>query len=127
MTAGKVKLFADAGSGYAVVFTYCNPVTSAPGVPGPPIDVTGWYAAMSVRSSYGDGAAISLDSEELGGIVVGTTDGSFTVSMTADQTLQLPSLGVWDLLVTPPMNEPIRIAQGQIETAPFATNPNLVP
>jgi hypothetical protein len=102
----------DAGAGYYVTFTYCNPVPGHPGVPGTPIVVTGWTAKMTIRSSYGDGAALTLT--DTAGITVGTTDGTFAVALTATQTSQLPSQGVYDLLVTAPAAEPIRLVRGAV-------------
>ncbi len=121
MTAGVVDLTIDAKAGYEITFTYCNPIVGFPGDAGPPINVTGYHARMTIRSSYGDGAALTLDDASLGGITVGTTDGVFQVAMTAEQTDQLPSRGVYDLLVTPPVGEPIRLVQGSVVTNPGAT------
>lgn len=123
MTAGTADLTVEAAAGFAVTFTYCAPIAGHPGDPGPPIDVTGWAAALTVRSSYGDGAALTIDSGSLGGITVGTTDGQFVVTMTGEQTSQLPSRGVYDLLVTPPDSQPIRLVQGSITAAAAVTRP----
>ena len=121
MTAGTADLTIDAAAGFTAVFTYCNPIPGHPGDPGPPIDVTGWSAALTVRSSYGDGAALTIDSGALGGITVGTTNGRFVVTMTGEQTSQLPGRGVYDLLVTPPGSQPIRLVEGSITTTPAVT------
>ena len=110
--ASTADLVIDAEAGYTILFTYCAPVTGNPGVPGPPINVTGYTAKMTVRSSYGDGAALTLT--DASGITVGTTDGSFLVQMTGAQTAQLPLSGVYDLLVTPPGHQPIRLVQGNV-------------
>jgi len=120
VTAGCADLVVDAGAGFSTPFIYCEP-GSAPGVAGPPIDVTGWHAALAVRSSYGDGISVMLDDESMGGITVGTTDGSFIISMTAEQTSLLPNRGVYDLLVTPTVGEPIRLVQGSITATPAVT------
>jgi hypothetical protein len=110
--ASTADLLINAEAGYTVTFTYCSPVLGNPGVPGPPIDVTDYTARMTIRSSYGDGAALTLTDSS--GITVGTTDGTFTVAMTGEQTAQLPLSGVYDLLVTPPAEQPIRLVQGNI-------------
>lgn len=117
MTAGVADLDVDARAGSSFAFIYCNP-TSVPEVPGPPINVTGWHAQFTVRSSYGDGIAVELDDQALGGITVGTTNGRFAIAMTAEQTSMLPSQGVYDLKATPPASEPIRIVQGKITASP---------
>lgn len=111
----------DAGAGSSTVLTYCNP-GSAPGIAGAPIDVTGWTARLTVRSSYGDGAALTLTSDDDRGIVVGTTDGSFAITMTPEQTEQIPPVGVYDLLVTPVGDfPPIRLVQGTLTANQFVT------
>ena len=124
MTAGSFDLEVDAASGYPVTFTYCYPVPGHPNEPGMPIDVTGYAAAMSVRSSYGDGLALTVDSDVLGGIAVGTTDGQFVVTLTGARTSILPSTGVYDILITPPGDaQPIRLVGGAITTSPAVTRP----
>jgi hypothetical protein len=125
VSEGDIDLAIDAAAGWAFLFTYCVP-SSLPGVPGAPVNVTGWHAKMTIRSSYGDGAALTLDDQSLGGITVGTTDGSFNLAMTAEQTMILPQGGVYDILVTPPGNQPIRLAQGKVTVSPFVTRPFVV-
>ena len=120
MAAQPADLYVNANAGYSASFTYCNP-TSVPGVPGAPIDVSGWHARMTVRSSYGDGAAITIDDGTHGGILVDGIHGTFTVILTAEQTAILPSSGVYDLLVTAPASEPVRLVQGKVFTAPGVT------
>ena len=121
MTAGTADLVIDAAAGYAVTFTYCSPVPGHPEVAGPPIDVTGWAAAVTFRSSYGDGIAVTVDSGSLGGIVVGGTNGEFTITLLGAQTSQLPSQGVYDLLVTPPAAQPLRLVEGTFTVSPSVT------
>lgn len=124
MGAGSFDLTVDAAAGYMATFTYCYPVPGFPDVPGTPIDVTGYEAAMTVRSSFGDGIALTIDSMALGGITVGTTDGQFTITLTAEQTALLPSQGVYDILITPPAGaQPIRLIGGGITTSPAVTRP----
>ncbi len=120
MTAGTANLVIEAEAGFPITFTYCSS-GSAPGVPGPPIDVTGWTAKMSFRSSYGDGNALTLTSASGGGITVTGVDGAFAVLMTAAQTTQLPNQGVYDLLITPPGGQPIRLVEGKFEVAQAVT------
>ena len=122
----EVDLAIDAAAGWTFLFTYAVP-SALPDVPGAPVNVTGWHAKMTVRSSYGDGAALTLDDQSLGGITVGTTDGSFKLAMTAEQTMALPQGGVYDILVTPPGNQPIRLAQGRVIVSPFVTRPFIAP
>ena len=120
MSAGRADLNVDAGAGFTTLFTYCQ-AGSAPGVPGPPVNVTGWHAKLAVRSSYGDGILVEIDDQVLGGITVGTTNGAFAIAMTAEQTELLPSQGVYDLLVTPPGEQPIRLVYGNVITSPAVT------
>jgi hypothetical protein len=123
VTAGEFDIYLDAAAGFTINFVYCEGVPSQPGVQGPPIDVTGWHAALTVRSSYGDGAAVTVNDTDLGGITVGTTDGLFVVSFTGAQTSEMPSQGVYDLLGTPPAAEPVRLVQGKLYASLAATRP----
>jgi hypothetical protein len=120
VTAGRADLIIDAGAGYPTSFTLCEP-TAVQGVPGAPVNIAGWHAKLAVRSSYGDGIAVELDDGALGGISVGTTNGKFSIAFTAAQTSLLPGQGVYDLLVTPPGGEPIRLVYGKITATPAVT------
>ena len=58
---------------------------------------------------------LTVDSSDLGGITVGTTDGTFLIELTGEQTSQIGiEGGVYDLLVTPPDQEPIRLVEGKV-------------
>ena len=118
-TTPKLDLVIEAEAGYVVSFTYCAAIPGQPGVPGTPVDITDYAAAMTFRSSYGDGAALTIT--DTAGIVVGDTDGQFGVSLTAAQVNQLPSHGVYDLLITPPAEEPLRLVQGIFTCSPAVT------
>lgn len=66
---------------------------------GNPVDVTGYVARMQIRKTKGDSKIIlSLDSGDLGGITLGTTDGKITITIPADVTADLNfDSGVYDL------------------------------
>lgn len=104
-------LHVDQGAKYQVTFTYRQPSDpSTPTVPGPPVDVTGWDALLQLRDLPGSEVLLSLDQDS--GITVGTTDGTFIVAMTAEQTSAFTFRRCqYDLLVTPPSSDPIRLIQ----------------
>lgn len=118
-TTPVLDLVINAEAGFVASFTYCEAIPGQPGVPGPPIDITGYTAAMTFRSSFGDGAALTIT--DTAGIVVGGSDGEFGVSLTAAQVGQLPGYGVYDVLITPPAEQPLRLVQGNFTCAPAVT------
>jgi len=105
-------------SGFEVVFIYCAVLAdSAPPAPDPtrPVNVTGWTARLQIRAAI-DGELFAEASSADGSITVGTTNGQFTVKLSADQTSALTRDGVYDLLAQAPTvgAQPERVAQGSV-------------
>jgi hypothetical protein len=111
VVSGSSDITVDQGAGFEQVFIYYQSVPAGPPSFGPPFDVTGWSAKLQVRRTYASGPLLTLTDGD--GILVGTTDGSFTVQMTGEQTQVLDS-GVWDLVVTPPDQQPIHLIGGNV-------------
>lgn len=114
-----LDLVMNAAANYVVTFTYCQPVPGQPGVPGPVVDVTGFHAKMSFRSSFGDGAALSVSDTE--GITIDGPAGAFIVELTPEQTSQLPVWGVYDMAIEDTEGNIIRLVQGNAQVNPAVT------
>jgi hypothetical protein len=78
-----------------------------------PVDVTGFSAKLQARETAA--SVTTLFSVTNGaGITVGTTDGKFTISMTATNTAALtPSVGVYDFEITAPSGAVYLVMSGK--------------
>lgn len=66
-----------------------------------PIDVTGYTAKLQARETAASASAMVTFQSPSSGIVVGTTDGKFTISMSAANTAALtPGVGIYDFEIT---------------------------
>jgi hypothetical protein len=98
-------------------FTVTNPATGTyinGGVAYAPVNVTGYTAALQLRSlPESPTTVLSLTSSS--GITVGTTNGLFAVHATAVQTMGIDEgIYYYDIEITSPTNVVTRLAQGQI-------------
>lgn len=91
MPAGKHDIYIEQGATWSLPLRW----QTAEGVA---IDVTGYTARMHIRKKLADVAfEVELTSEN-GGIILGGTDGSITLSLTAAQTTEMDIKGgVYDL------------------------------
>jgi hypothetical protein len=90
---------------------------------GDPIDLTGYQGArMQVRRTYkSPDTLLSLTSED-GDIVLGTTDGTITVTASAEATAAINAkCGVYDLELVDPYDVVIRLLKGEVVIDPEAT------
>ena len=77
------------------------------------VNVTGYTAAMSVKNSPSSVSSIIDLTSANGRITVGTTDGKFTLALTAAQTTGLTAGNyVYDLEVTSPGGVVTRLLEG---------------
>lgn len=68
-----------------------------------PINVTGYSAKLQARETATSANPMVTFQSPSSGIIVGTTDGKFTFSMTATATAALtPAVGVYDFEITSP-------------------------
>ena len=85
-----------------------------------PVNVTGYSALMQIKRAV-DGTLIIELSSANGRIIVGTTDGKFTLNLTAAQTSALPMGNfVYDLQLTAPDGTVTTLLQGG-----FTINPQV--
>ena len=77
------------------------------------VDVTGYTAAMDVKNSASSASSIIELTSSNGRITVGTTDGKFTLTISAADTTTL-SAGqyVYDLEITAPDSTVTRLLEG---------------
>ncbi len=104
-------------AGFECVFIYCTHLANSdPPAPDPtkPVNVTGWTARMEIRASV-DGPVLA-EARSGAGITVGTTNGMFTVKLSAEQTAAITRGGVYDLLAQDPTPgaQPERVAEGAV-------------
>jgi len=104
----------DQGADWYINFTYENST-------GTPINLTGYTAAMQLRSEPSDlTAALSLTSSS--GITITGTTGLVAVHATATQTGSLQAgIYYYDLEITSPTAIVTRLVQGQIVVSPQVT------
>ena len=77
------------------------------------VDVTGYSAAMDVKYSPTSTTSITTLTSANGKITVGTTDGTFTLNLTAAQTRALAAGNyVYDLEITAPDGTVSRLLEG---------------
>lgn len=92
-----------------------------------PIDVTGYSRArMQVRRTQKSPVLLELDSGDFpdpkGGITIGGADGAFHLHMTPAQTnLLVAKTAKYDLEVTAPDGDVLRVAKGTIAVDPNIT------
>ena len=85
-----------------------------------PVNVTGYSALMQIKRSVEGTLIIELSSAN-GRITVGTTDGKFTLNLTAAQTSALPTGSfTYDLQLTAPDGTVTTLLQGG-----FVINPQV--
>ena len=113
MSAATTNLIIDQGATWNITLTYKNS-------DGSPINLTGYTAALQLRTSYdASSAALSLSSGS--GIVLGGTAGTIAVTATATQTGSLTAGEyVYDLEITS-SSVVTRLVQGRITVTPQVT------
>ena len=75
------------------------------------VDVTGYTATFELRSITGS-SEVLLSLTEASGITVGGVDGKFDIELTALQTIFGNREMVYDLIITPPVGNAIRLLRG---------------
>lgn len=113
MPAGPYNFELDQGASWSMVVTYLQPGTLINGVDqldGPPVNLTGWTAAMQVREFVGATTILATAT-----CVIDPLAGTVTVTLTRAQTAALPAKTplVYDLLIVQGTNG-VRLIEGRI-------------
>lgn len=98
------NLYINQFAGYSATFTYLR----SDGVT--PVDVTSWTALMTFRAPNGE-PMLTVGSGT-GEIVITGGSGLFTLTLDSADTGQLLVNGFYDIFVTPPASQPIRLVGG---------------
>jgi len=114
MSAGKENLTIDQGADWYINFTYQDST-------GTPINLTGFTAALQLRSNVSDAtAALSLATGS--GITITGSTGLVAVHATATQTGNIVAgYYYYDLEITSPANVVTRLIEGRIQVVPQVT------
>jgi hypothetical protein len=116
MSAGVHNITIEQGA------TFALPIVWRDGE-GDPIDLTGYQGArMQVRRTYkSTDTLLSLTSED-DDIILGTTDGTITVTASAQATAAIDAkCGVYDLELIDPDGNVVRLLKGEVSIDPEAT------
>lgn len=115
MTAATYNITVEQGATFTLDLVYKDNV-------GTPIDLTGYTARMQIRRSYSATSPLATFTTENGRIVLGTTDG--TVSVTGEAALTA-SIGVrnavYDLELISPTGVVTRLIRGSVSVSPEVT------
>lgn len=81
-----------------------------------PIDVTGYSAKLQARTSAAAASPMVTFQSPSSGITVGTTDGKFTISMTATATAALTAaVGIYDFEIISPAGAVYLVMSGKFK------------
>jgi len=109
--ATKVNLFPDQGAKYQHIYVYKDKATGAV------IPITGWLIEMQARAYPTDETALlDIDTDLKGGIeITDGANGEFTITIAAATSAAWRHSELsYDIVGTPPAEDPERIAQGTI-------------
>ena len=120
MTAAKRDLYIEQGATFQLSFTWHE--GSAENV-GPTVDLTGCIVRMQIRKKQQDPPICDASSEGANPeIVLGGTEGTITVTMSADDTGAMNiRTGVYDLEVEFPDGTVYRLLEGTATVSPNIT------
>lgn len=111
------NLYIDQFAGYQASFTYLEADGTTP------FDVSGWTALMTFRAGDPEGVPMLTVGTGTGEIVVTGGSGLFSLTLDTSQTAKLIVNGYYDIFVTPPASEPIRLVGGAAVVTPAVTRP----
>jgi hypothetical protein len=105
--ADNYQISIDQGATYSLALTYKDANGAA-------INLTGYTAAMQIRTSY-EAASTVLSLTSSSGIVITAATGLLTINITSNQTAALnPSTYVYDLEITSSAGVVTRLIQGSV-------------
>ena len=115
MKAGKYDITIEQGAGFSLPMTYT--------ADGQAVDLSGCTARMQVREKVGSAVKLIELSTANGGIALGGTAGTITLSMTSAATAVLKfGRAVYDLEIVPSGAEPYRLLEGCLSLSTLATS-----
>lgn len=85
-------------------------------ISGTPVDVTGYTASFTLRDVNGQTGDPLLELTHLAGITVGTTNGVFVIAMTDAQCNFGDREMIYDLVITSPTGNDIRLLRGKCKS-----------
>jgi hypothetical protein len=117
MTAGFHPITIEQGANVVIpliIWTVLN-------VP-PPVDLTGYTAAMMIRQNINDPNPVISLSSPSNGIVLGGTAGTITITISPSMTSPLnPGMYVYDLKIIDSNGNPQRLLQGPVTVSAAVT------
>lgn len=115
MPAGNYDITIEQGATFSLVFTWRDSAGSL-------VNVTGYSARMQVRKSPSSPTVLLDLSTTGGGITLGGTNGTITLSASAATTAALsPSPAVYDLEMVSPGGVVTRLLAGKVNILPEVT------
>jgi hypothetical protein len=101
LSAGRYDIVIEQGAGFRLALTWKDSA-------GNPVNLTGYTAKAQVRASHKAPVALLGFSVTLGGKA-----GTVVLQADHEDTEGLLRGGVWDLKLTPPGQEPVRLLEGR--------------
>lgn len=87
-----------------------------------PVNLTGWTARLQVRPEFGSSTVLLDASTDNGRITLGGVAGTIAVVVSDEVTKDLAfESAVYDLKMTPPDGESIRLIEGTVALSPGVT------
>lgn len=106
MSAGRYDIVIEQGAGFRLAITWKDSE-------GKPVNLTGYTAKAQVRASHKASAALLTFTTADASIVLGGAAGTIVLEADHEATEALARGGVWDLKLTPPGKEPVRLLEGR--------------
>jgi hypothetical protein len=118
MIAGVYRINCEQGATFSRTFTIFDPTVN--GVPGSPVNLTGYSARMQVRPEIESSEILVELTTENGYITLGGIDGTIDLYIPADVTKTIRTDGLYDLEIYNIDNSVYRVIKG-----PFVTDPEV--
>lgn len=121
MLAGRYNIVCEQGATFRREFTLQYPDELDPTIYYN-YDLSNYKARMQVRRTVDSSdPMLSIDSEELGGIVIDGENGKLYVEITAEQTSDITTNGVYDIEIEDETGVVSRMVQGEFLLSPEVT------
>lgn len=122
MSAGKLDLFLEQRVTWRLPLLWRQPSPDGGTTPGEPYDLSGARAAMQIRTIVGGKLLAEISDGD--GIVLGGIDGTLNLTLSAAKTAAVEvENAVYDLVVTFPSNDVVRVLEGNVYCDLAVTTP----